>query len=69
MVELRQLGGALARRTPSAGARTGLPGSLSLLALGVHEDESSEATVRRYLESLDRAVDPCRLGDSATFVM
>ena len=69
MVELRQLGGALARRTPSAGARADLPGALSLLALGVPEDEASEATVRRYLDSLDRAVAPYRVGDYANFVM
>jgi len=69
MVELRQLGGALGRQTPGAGARATLPGALSLVALGVPEDEASEATVRAYLESLDRAVGPYRVGDYANFVM
>jgi FAD/FMN-containing dehydrogenase len=69
MVELRQLGGALGRRAPGAGARATLPGTLSLLALGVPEDEESEATVRGYLASLDRAVGPYRAGDYPNFVM
>ncbi|HET8741680.1 MAG TPA: BBE domain-containing protein, partial [Gaiella sp.] len=69
MVELRQLGGALGRHAPGAGARATLPGRLVLMALGVPENEESEATVRAYLESLDRAVDPYRVGDYANFVM
>ena len=69
LVELRQLGGAFARQTPGAGARATLPGTLSLLALGVPEDAESEETVRSYLHSLDRAVDPHRVGDYANFVM
>ncbi len=69
MVELRQLGGAFGRRAPGAGARATLPGTLSLISLGVPEDSESEATARGYLESLDRAVDPYRVGDYANFVM
>ncbi len=69
MVELRQLGGALGRKPAGAGARATLPGTLSLMALGVPENEASEAAVRTYLESLDRAVDPYRVGDYANFVM
>jgi FAD/FMN-containing dehydrogenase len=69
MVELRQLGGALGRRRPGAGARATLPGTLALFALGVPEDEASEATIKAYLESLDRAVRPYRTGDYANFVM
>jgi hypothetical protein len=69
MVELRQLGGAFGRRSPGAGARATLPGTLSLISLGVPEDAESEATARGYLESLDRAVDPYRVGDYANFVM
>jgi FAD/FMN-containing dehydrogenase len=69
MVELRQLGGALGRETPGAGARATLPGSLVLMALGVPQDEESGATVRGYLGSLARAVDPYRVGDYANFVM
>jgi hypothetical protein len=69
MVELRQLGGALGRRTPGAGARATLPGTLSLLALGVPEDEASAARVQAYLESLGRAVRPYHTGDYPNFVM
>ena len=69
LVELRQLGGALGRQAPGAGARATLPGTLSLLALGVPQDEESEAAVRAYLGSLDRAVGPHRVGDYANFVM
>jgi FAD/FMN-containing dehydrogenase len=69
LVELRQLGGAFGRETPGAGARATLPGALSLIALGVPEDDASEATARGYLEALDRAVRPHRVGDYANFVM
>jgi hypothetical protein len=69
MVELRQLGGALGREAPGAGARSSLPGALSLIALGVPQDEASEATARGYLGALDRAVGPYRVGDYANFVM
>jgi hypothetical protein len=69
LVELRQLGGAFGRRTPGAGARATLPGTLSLISLGVPEDAESEAMARGYLESLDRAVRPYHVGDYANFVM
>ena len=69
MVELRQLGGALGRRTPGAGARATLPGALSLIALGGPEDAESETMARTYLESLDRTVRPYHVGDYANFVM
>jgi hypothetical protein len=69
MVELRQLGGAFARRTPGAGARATLPGTLSLIALGVPENAETETIARTYLESLDQAVRPYHVGDYANFVM
>jgi FAD/FMN-containing dehydrogenase len=69
MVELRHMGGALARRSPGAGARANLPGTLAMLSLGVVEDEASAATARTYLESVDRAVLPYRTGDYPNFVM
>jgi FAD binding domain len=68
MVELRQLGGALGRRSPGAGARATLPGTLAMFALGVPEDEASAATARAYLESVERAVLPYRTGDYPNFV-
>jgi len=69
MVELRQLGGALARQAPGAGARATLPGTLSLLALGVPSDEASKTTMNAYLGALDRAVAPYHVGDYPNFVM
>ena len=69
MVELRQLGGALGRRPPGAGARATLPGTLSLIALGVPENAETEAIARTYFESLDQAVRPYHVGDYANFVM
>jgi FAD binding domain len=69
MVELRHMGGALARRSPGAGARATLPGSLAMLSLGVAEDETSAATARTYLDSVERAVLPYRAGDYPNFVM
>lgn len=63
------MGGALARRSPGAGARATLPGSLAMLSLGVAEDEASAATARTYLESVERAVLPYRTGDYPNFVM
>ncbi len=68
MVQLRQLGGALGRRPPGAGARATLPGAFNLFALGVPEDEASAATMRAYLESVDRAVRPYRSGYYPNFV-
>jgi hypothetical protein len=68
MVELRQLGGALERPSPGAGARATLPGKLSLLTLGVAEDEASAATARSYLDSVERAVLPYRSGFYPNFV-
>jgi FAD/FMN-containing dehydrogenase len=68
MVELRHLGGALGRRSPGAGARATLPGTLVMYALGVSEDEASAATARTYLEAVERAVFPYRVGDYPNFV-
>ena len=68
MVQLRQLGGALGRPSPDAGARATLPGSLSLFALGVPEDEASAATATTYLESIERVVLPYRSGLYPNFV-
>jgi FAD/FMN-containing dehydrogenase len=68
LVELRQLGGALGRRSPGAGARATLPGAISVLSLGVPEDEPGVATVTSYLDAIDRAVLPYRSGDYPNFV-
>jgi FAD/FMN-containing dehydrogenase len=68
MVELRQMGGALAHRSPHAGARATLPGELAMFALGVPEDEASAAHARSYLDAIDRALLPYRVGDYPNFV-
>jgi Berberine and berberine like len=68
LLELRQLGGALGRPSPGAGARATLPGEVIMLALGVPEDESSAAGVRNYLDSVERAVLPYRSGAYPNFV-
>jgi FAD/FMN-containing dehydrogenase len=69
MVELRHMGGALARRSPGAGARATLPGSVAMLSIGVAEDEASAATAVTYLDAVDRAVLPYRTGDYPNLVM
>jgi FAD/FMN-containing dehydrogenase len=69
MVELRHMGGALARRSPGAGARATLPGSVAILSLGVAEDEAAATTATAYLDAVDRAVLPYRVGDYPNLVM
>ena len=69
MVELRHMGGALARRSPGAGARATLPGSIAMLSLGVVDNDAAAATARTYLDAVDRAVAPYRTGDYPNFVM
>jgi len=68
MVQLRLLGGALGRPSPGAGARATLPGTFSLFALGVPEDEASAATARAYLDDVERAVLRFRAGHYPNFV-
>ena len=68
MVELRHMGGALARRSPGAGARATMPGTVAMFSLGVVEDETAAATARTYLDSIDRSLLPYRAGDYPNFV-
>src|SRR4051794_34795093 len=68
MVQLRLLGGALGRPALGAGARATLPGTFSMFSLGVPEDESSAATMRSYLDSVERALTPYRVGYYPNFV-
>ena len=68
MVQLRHLGGALARVAPGAGARATLPGEVSLLGLGVIPDAESAGPVRASLAALEHAVLPYRVGDYPNFV-
>ena len=68
MVELRQMGGALGRRTPEAGARATLPGEIVMFSLGVAPDDDAAATVTKYLDAIDDAVRPHRVGDYPNFI-
>ena len=68
MVQLRHMGGALARKAPGAGARATLPGSISLLSLGVTPDEAAVTAVEASLETVQDALRPWRVGDYPNFV-
>jgi hypothetical protein len=68
LVQLRHMGGAMARTAPGAGARATLAGNISLLGLGIVEDEASGTAVEASLATLYRALDPYRVGDYPNFV-
>jgi FAD/FMN-containing dehydrogenase len=68
MLQLRQMGGALGRVTPGAGARATLPGDISLFALGAIFDESMGEAVGSALTDVDAAVQPYRAGYYPNFV-
>jgi FAD/FMN-containing dehydrogenase len=68
LVQLRHMGGAMARVAPGAGARATLPGEVSLLALGVVDGEDTGAAVEASLATVYRALDPYRAGDYPNFV-
>jgi len=68
MVQLRHMGGALARKAPGAGARATLPGSISLLALGIVEDGDSAQAVAAAIAEVRAATAGHRAGDYPNFV-
>jgi hypothetical protein len=68
MLQFRQMGGALAREAPGAGARATLPGAISMYTLGVVLDEASHAEVRAAVADVEAAVRPHRAGDYPNFV-
>jgi FAD/FMN-containing dehydrogenase len=68
LLQLRHLGGALARKAPGAGARATLPGEVQMFALGVAGDDASAAAVRTTLEAVDRALRPHHIGYYPNFV-
>ena len=68
MVQLRHMGGALARTAPGAGARATLPGNVSLFALGLVPDEASAGAVHASLDAVGAALRPHRVGDYPNFV-
>ncbi|HEU4703792.1 MAG TPA: FAD-binding oxidoreductase [Conexibacter sp.] len=68
MVQLRHMGGALARHAPGAGARATLPGQICVLGLGVVGEPGADPAVRADLAALSAAVAPHRVGDYPNFV-
>jgi FAD/FMN-containing dehydrogenase len=68
MLQFRQMGGALARETPGAGARATLPGEISMFTLGVVPDETAEAEVRAAVADVESALLPHRAGHYPNFV-
>jgi FAD/FMN-containing dehydrogenase len=68
MLQLRQMGGALSRVEPGAGARATLPGDISLFALGAILDEPMGVAVSEALEDIDDAVRSYRTGYYPNFV-
>ena len=68
VVQFRHMGGALARRTPGAGARATLPGEIAVFALGVVPEPAAEPAVEAQIDGVLAAVAPHRAGDYPNFV-
>jgi FAD binding domain len=68
LVQLRHLGGALARESADAGARATLPGEICLFSLGVAPDEGAAEAVRATLSSIAGATATYRTGFYPNFV-
>jgi hypothetical protein len=68
ILQMRHMGGALARETPGAGARATLPGEVCVMALGAVFDEAGDVAVRDALADVDAIVRPYRAGEYANFV-
>ncbi len=68
IVQLRHVGGALARHAPGAGARATLPGEIAMFALGVVPEPAAEPAVEAQIDGVLAAVAPHRAGDYPNFV-
>jgi FAD/FMN-containing dehydrogenase len=68
ILQLRHMGGALAREAPGAGARATLAGEICMMALGVVPDAALDAPVRSALAAVDAVLRPHRAGEYANFV-
>jgi hypothetical protein len=68
MVQLRHLGGALARADATAGARATLPGSICVFSLGVAPDAQTARATTTTLARIEQALAPFRVGDYPNFV-
>lgn len=68
LLQLRHMGGALARATPDAGARASLPGEICVFGLGIVPEPGTRAGVMAGLGALSDAVAEHRVGDYPSFV-
>jgi FAD/FMN-containing dehydrogenase len=68
MVQLRHLGGALARHEVTAGARATIPGHVALFSVGSVTDGPSATAVADGLGAVVEAVAPHRVGHTPNFV-
>ena len=68
LLQLRQMGGALGRAKPGAGARATLPGDISMFALGAVFDEQMGEAVDAALRDVDGVMRPHRAGYYPNFV-
>jgi FAD/FMN-containing dehydrogenase len=68
MLQFRHMGGALARQSPSAGARATLAGNIATFALGIVPDEDSAAVVQRSLNAVADILSPHEVGLYPNFV-
>ena len=68
LVQLRHMGGALARHAPGAGARATLPGRICMLAIAVVPDAGAEPAAQAELDALSAAVGAYDAGVYPNFV-
>lgn len=68
MIQIRHMGGALAREAPGAGARATLPGEVCVLGLGIVPEPAADPAVTGQLDELFGALAPHQVGDYANFV-
>jgi berberine-like enzyme len=68
LVQIRHLGGALGRKTETAGARATLPGDICLFSLGVAMDERGEREVHKSLAAIQLATKRFKTGYYPNFV-
>ncbi len=68
MVQLRHLGGALGRRSASAGARATLPGTICVFSLGVAPDEETARATAATISAIRDATASHRAGYYPNFI-
>jgi FAD/FMN-containing dehydrogenase len=68
LLQLRHMGGALARATLDAGVRATLPGEICVFGLGIVPEPGARAGVLASLDALSDAVAEHRVGDYPSFV-